>query len=391
MSTYISRKIQNISTSTIRLISEKARKMKDVIKLEIGEPDFDTPQHIKNAAKKALDEGFTHYTPFAGFEDLRMAIAEKAKTQNKIEYDPNREIVVTPGACSALHCGILSIVNAGEKVLIPDPSWPHYEPCVQMADGIPEHFPLLEENSFRIDPDDLRKRIDEKTKAIIINSPNNPTGSVENRKQLEEIAQIAKDNDLIVISDEVYERIIYDDEEHVSMASLPDMRDRTLTINALSKTYAMTGWRIGYAIGSEEIITQMAKLVLYTGTCANSIGQRAALAAIKGPQDRVTEMVKEYKRRRDFLIKRLNEIEGISCKMPQGAFYAFPNVRKFGMSSFDCAMYLLDHAKVSTVPGIGFGKYGEGYLRISYATSLENLVEAAERIEATIKKIRTSP
>ncbi len=388
MSMYVSRRIQNLSTSTIRLISEKARKMKDVIRLEVGEPDFDTPEHVKKAAKKALDDGFTHYTPFAGFEDLREAIAEKAKIDNKIESDPSMEIVVTPGACAALQCGISSVVNAGEKVLIPDPSWPHYEPCVQMADGIPEHYPLLEENNFRINPDDLKNRIDKKTKVIILNSPNNPTGSVETRKQLEEIAQIAKDNDLIVISDEVYERIIYDNAEHVSMASLPDMHDRTLTINALSKTYAMTGWRIGYAIGRKEIITQMAKLVLYTGTCANSIGQRAALAALKGPQDCVTEMVKEYKHRRDFLIKRLNEIEGISCKMPQGAFYAFPNVRELGLPSFDCAMYLLDHAKVSTVPGIGFGKYGEGYLRIPYATSLENLVEAVKRIEATIKKMQ---
>lgn len=186
MSMYVSRRIQNLSTSTIRLIYEKARKMKDVIRLEIGEPDFDTPEHVKKAAKKALDDGFTHYTPFAGFEDLREAIAERAKIDNKIESDPSMEIVVTPGTCAALQCGISSVVNAGEKVLISDPSWPHYEPCVQMADGIPEHYPLLEENNLRIDPDDLKNRIDKKTKVIILNSPNNPTGSVETRKQLEE-------------------------------------------------------------------------------------------------------------------------------------------------------------------------------------------------------------
>ena len=385
MSRYVSKKTQNLATSSVRVISEKARKMKDVIKLEIGEPDFDTPAHIKEAAKKALDEGFTHYTPFPGFEDLRQAIAEKTKIENKIESDPSKEIVVTPGACSALFCAILSTVDAGEKVLIPDPCWPHYEPCVQIADGIPEHYPLLEENDFRVDSDDLKKRLDKKTKVIILNSPSNPTGSVQTRKQLEEIAQIAIENDLVVVSDEVYERILYDNVKHVSIGSLSDMRDRTVTINAFSKTYAMTGWRIGYAIGREDIVTQMAKLVLYTGTCANSIGQRAALAALKGPQDCVTEMVKEYKRRRDFLVKRLNEIENISCKMPQGAFYAFPNIKRLGMPSFDCSLYLLDRAKVSTVPGAGFGKYGEGYLRISYATSLHNLDEAMSRIEKVVK------
>ena len=385
MSRYVSKKTQNLATSSIRVISEKARKMKDVIKLEIGEPDFDTPAHIKEAAKKALDEGFTHYTPFPGFEDLRQAIAEKAKIENKIESDPSKEIVVTPGACSALFCAILSTVDAGEKVLIPDPCWPHYEPCVQIADGIPEHYPLLEENDFRVDSDDLKKRVDKKTKVIILNSPSNPTGSVQTRKQLEEIAQIAIENDLVVVSDEVYERILYDNVKHVSIGSLSDMHDRTITINAFSKTYAMTGWRIGYAIGREDIVAQMAKLVLYTGTCANSIGQRAALAALKGPQDCVAEMVKEYKRRRDFLVKRLNEIRNISCKMPQGAFYAFPNIKRLGMPSFDCSLYLLDRAKVSTVPGAGFGKYGEGYLRISYATSLHNLDEAMSRIEEAVR------
>jgi aminotransferase len=362
--------------------------MRDVIRLEIGEPDFDTPNHIKEAAKKALDEGFTHYAPFAGFEELRVAIAEKAKIENDIEADPRREIVVTPGACSALYCAVLSVVNPGEKVLIPDPGWPHYEPCVKMAGGIPEHYPLLEENDFRADPHDLIRRVDKNTKAIIINSPNNPTGSVLTKGDIEGLAQIARENDLIVISDEVYEKIVYDDVHHISIASLPGMYERTITINAFSKTYAMTGWRLGYAIAPAEIITQMAKLVLYTSTCANSIGQRAAIAALKGPQDCVVEMVKEYKRRRDFLVRRLNEIEGVSCKLPKGAFYVFPNIKKLGMPSLECAHYILEHAHVSTVPGSGFGEHGEGYLRISYATSLENLEEATNRMEVAIKNLR---
>lgn len=382
---FLSTRISELPTSSIRLIFEKARRMKDLVKLELGEPDFDTPNHIKEAAKKALDEGFTHYTPFAGIEELREAIAEKVKVENNIEADPEKEIVVTPGACSALYCGIHSILNPGEKVLISNPGWPHYEPYVKIAGGIPEYYPLLEEKDFRVDLDDLRKRVDEKTKAIVINSPNNPTGSVLRRKDLEGIAQIAIENDLIVLSDEVYEKIIYDDAEHISIASLPDMHERTITVNAFSKTYAMTGWRLGYAIAPSEIIAQMSKLVLYTGTCANSMGQKAAVAALKGPQDCVKNMVAEYKSRRDFLVRRLNEIEGFSCQMPKGTFYTFPNIKSLGMSSFACALYLLEHAKVSVVPGSGFGEHGEGYLRISYAASLEDLKKAMDRIEKSLK------
>jgi len=383
---YVSERMCSLPVSGIRVIFEKARRMKDVIRLEIGEPDMDTPFHVKEAAKKALDEGFTHYTPFSGFEDLREAIAEKVKVENGIEADPEREVIVTPGACSSVYCAILSIVNPNEEVLIPDPGWPHYDPCVRMAGGTPVHYPQLEENDFRVNPDDLATMVNENTKAILINSPNNPTGAVLTRKDLEGIAQIAKENDLLVISDEVYEKIIYDDAEHVSIASLPGMRKRAVTINAFSKTYAMTGWRLGYAIAPAEIVTEMAKLVLYTSTCATSMGQRAALTALKGPQDFVVEMVKEYKRRRDFVVKRLNKIEGMSCKLPKGAFYVFPSIKELHMSSFDCTYYLLDHAKVSVVPGTGFGEYGEGYVRISYATSLENLEKAMDRIEEALRR-----
>jgi len=383
---YVSERMYSLPVSGIRVIFEKARRMKDVIRLEIGEPDMDTPFHVKEAAKKALDEGFTHYTPFSGFEDLREAIAEKVKVENGIEADPEREVIVTPGACSSVYCAILSIVNPNEEVLVPDPGWPHYDPCVRMAGGTPVHYPQLEENDFRVNPDDLAIRVNENTKAILINSPNNPTGAVLTRKDLEGIAQIARENDLLVISDEVYEKIVYDDAEHVSIASLPGMRERAVTINAFSKTYAMTGWRLGYAIAPAEIVTEMAKLVLYTSTCATSMGQRAAITALKGPQNFVVEMVKEYKRRRDFVVKRLNEIEGMSCKLPKGAFYVFPSIKELNMSSLDCTYYLLDHAKVSVVPGTGFGEYGEGYVRISYATSLENLEKAMDRIEEALRR-----
>lgn len=386
MSKYIAYRIRNIPVSGIRAIFEKARQIKGVIRLDVGEPDMDTPLHIKEAAKKALDEGFTHYTPISGLEELREAIAEKVKTENNIKADPKTEIIITPGACSALYCAILSLVNPGEEVLIPDPGWPHYEACIKIAGGVPVHYPLREECDFRVNPNDLIARISKKTKAILINSPSNPTGGVLTREELESIAKIAKENDLIIISDEVYEKIIYDDMQHISIASLPNMHERTVTINALSKTYAMTGWRLGYAIAPAEIITEMEKLVLYTSTCANSIGQKAAITAIKGPQDCVKEMVKEYKQRRDYIVKRLNDIESISCKLPKGAFYAFPNISRTGMASLDFAFYLLQHAKVSVVPGSAFGNNGEGYVRISFAASFKEIEEAANRIENALKR-----
>lgn len=380
----ISKKVRNIPTSTIRIINEKARRMKDVIHLEMGEPDFETPDFIKKAAENALRQGFTHYTPFAGIEDLRQAIAQKAKVENKIDVNPS-QVVVTPGASSALFCAVLSVVDAGEKVLVPDPGWPLYEGCVRMVDGITEFFPLLEKNDFAVDPLDLQKKVDKRTKVVIINSPCNPTGAVQDRKHLEAIAKIAIENDLIVISDEVYEKIIYGDAEHISIASIPGMGERTITLNGFSKTYAMTGWRVGYAIAREDIIEQMSKLVLLTSTCASSVSQKAALAALKGPQDCVKRMVAEYRRRRDFLVKRVNEIEGMSCKMPDGAFYVFPNIKRVGMSSMDCALHILEKARVSTVPGNGFGPQGDAYVRISYSASMENLEEAMNRIESTLR------
>jgi len=380
----ISKKVLELPTSSIRVIFEKARKIKDVIRLEIGEPDFDTPEHIKKAAEIAMNSGFTHYTPYAGTEELREAIAEKCRIDNAIDADI-REVVVTPGASSAIFCSILSVIRAGDQILVPDPAWPHYDACARVADGITTYYPLYEKNGFQVDVTDLEKRINSKTRAIVINSPSNPTGAIQTRKHLEDIAKLAIEYDLLVISDEVYEKIVYGNAEQMSIASLPEMRERTITINAFSKTYAMTGWRVGYAVVREDIAVQMAKLVLYSSTCANSLGQKAALAALKGSQDCVEKMTAEYKRRRDFLVKRLNEIEGISCLMPKGSFYVFPNIKELGMSSFDCTMWLLDKARTSTVPGSGFGPHGEGYLRISYATSLENLEEATRRIENALE------
>jgi aminotransferase len=389
MKKYVSNRMDSLPMSSIRVIFEKARRMKDVIRLEIGEPNFDTPINIKEAAKKALDENFTHYTAFSGCEDLREVIAEKVKSENGIEADPQKEVIVTPGACSSIYCSILATVNPGEEVLVPDPGWPHYEPCIRLAGGIPVHYRQLEKNDFRADPNELAKKVTKKTKAIILNSPNNPTGSVLNRMDLEGIAQVAEDNDMLVISDEVYEKILYDNAEHISIASLDGMQKRAITINSFSKTYSMTGWRVGYTVAREEIIAQMHKIILYTSTCANSIAQRAAIAATVGPQNAVSEMVREYKQRRDYVVKRLNEIKGISCQLPKGTFYVFPNVKRLMMSSIECTEFLLEQARVATVPGSGFGEYGEGYLRLSTANSLENLEKAMDRIEKSLIKKAT--
>lgn len=356
-------------------------------RLEVGEPDMNTPEHIRRAAQTALDAGFTHYTPISGFEELREAIAEKVRIENGVEADSENEVVVTLGASSALYCAILALVNPGEEVFVPNPGWTQYIPHIQMAGGIPIPYPQLKDDHVQIDLDFLSRNITRNTKAILINSPNNPTGSVLRKDELTAIAQIAEEKDIIVISDEVYEKIVYDEAEHISIASIPNMPQRTVTINSFSKTYAMTGWRIGYAVAPKEIIAEMVKNVLYTGTCANSMGQQAAIAALKGPQDCIVNAVKEYQRRRDFIVTRLNEMKGITCELPQGAFYAFPNIRELGLSSLSCAEFLLDKAKVSTVPGSGFGTLGEGYLRLSYATAFEKLIKAMDQIEAAVNRM----
>jgi len=386
-STYIAERTTRMPLSGIRIIFEMVHKMKDVIRLEAGDPDFKTPDHICEAAKKAVDEGYTHYTSSFGMPELRQALARKLKKDNGIDADPETEIVVTAGASCAVNIAILSTINPGDEVLIPDPTWPHYEACVTLADGVAVHYPLLEKNQFRADIEDIRKRITKKTKMIVVNSPSNPTGGFMEKRDIEAIAETAKDYNLLVLSDEVYEKIVYDKLRHISIASLPDMKERTITVNSFSKTYAMTGWRLGYAVAKQEIAAEMAKLNLYSNSCPSSIAQRTGIAALSGPQDAVVMMAKEYERRRNEIVKGLNEIEGITCVKPRGAFYAFPNVSSLGMSSQDAAMFMLKEAKVSTVPGSGFGGYGEGYLRLAYSNSIENIVKALVRIRNAVEKL----
>jgi len=383
----VSKRSAGIGLSGIRVIFEKAQKMTGIVRLEIGEPDFETPVHIREAAKTALDRGFTHYTSSQGLLELRTELSKKLEKDNGIAASPDTEIIITAGACCAINLAFLTLVNPGDEVLLPDPAWPHYEPCARMADGIVVRYPTREKDQFAPDPDAIRKLITSRTKILLLNSPNNPTGAVTSPSTMKEIANLAEQYNLIVISDEVYEKLVYDGARHQSFASLAGMRDRTVTINAFSKTYAMTGWRLGYAIAPANIITEMAKLNLYANTCANSVTQMAGIAALRGPQDCVREMVNEYGRRRRAVLERLSKIRNVTCGEPRGAFYVLPNISKLGKSSLDFCLHLLEKGKVSTVPGSAFGKQGEGYLRISYATSMENLKEGLDRFEHVVNEL----
>lgn len=383
-----SKRSVGIPLSGIRAVFEKAQKMTGLVRLELGEPDFPTPTHIREAAKKALDDGYTHYTSSQGLLELRKELARKLEQDNGVVASPDTEIIVTAGACCAVDLAMLTLVDPGDEVLLPDPAWPHYEPCARLAEGSVVHYPMKEEANFTPDPEAIEERISPKTKVLLINSPSNPTGSVISASTLKEIANLAEQHNLVVISDEVYENFVYEGASQQSFAAISGMKDRTITINAFSKTYAMTGWRLGYAVAPANIVTEMAKLNLYANTCANSIAQVAGIAALRGPQDCVREMAEEYSRRRKFVFERIRKIPEISCTEPKGAFYAFPNIRKLGMNSLDCCMHILEKGKVSTVPGSSFGQQGEGYLRISYATSMANLKEGFDRLETIVDELR---
>ena len=383
----LSNRTLNIRPSGIRKLFDLAQKMKGVISLGIGMPDFDTPSHIKEAAKKALDEGYTRYTPNAGFPDRREALSEKVKLVNGLDYSPD-EVIVSDGGCTgSILLAMLTLVNPGEEVLISDPCFVVYEPVIRMVEAIPVFVPIKEESDFRMLPEVVEEKVTSKTKLIFLNSPCNPTGGVQLKEDVEGIAEIAKKHNLYVISDEVYEEMLYDDAKHYSIAAFKDMRNRTVTVNSFSKTYSMTGWRIGYAVADKTIIDQMVKLQQSTMVHAPSISQRAALAALKGPQDFVKMMVETFDKRRHFIVRRLNEIEGISCPVPKGAFYTFTNIKDTGKLSEDVAQFLIEEAGVATVPGTAFGENGEGYLRVSYARTIDQLEEACNRIEKAINKL----
>jgi aminotransferase len=379
-------RIQLIRPSGIRKLFDIAQQMDNVISLGIGEPDFDTPAHIKAAAIKAINEGYTHYTPNAGFPDLRAALAQKVAEHNNLHYESD-EVIVTNGGCTgALILAMLALVNPGDEVIISDPGFVVYDAAVRIADAIPVPIVVREDTDFRMLPAVVEKNITSKTRVLILNSPSNPTGSVQLHKDLKDLANLAQQHDFYVIADEVYEKMVYDGTKHYSIASFPGMHARTVTVNSLSKTYAMTGWRIGYATADRPIIDQMIQLQQFTMVHAPAISQRAALAALIGPQDFVDHMIQRFDKRRRFLVKRLNELPPFRCQSPKGAFYVFPNIQDSPCSSTEFAQYLLEACNVACVPGSAFGAHGEGYLRLSYAQPLAQLNDACERIQHALQQ-----
>ena len=390
MSSIFAERMKKLGTETAFEVLAKAKALekqgKDVVHLEIGEPDFDTPKNIKEAAVKALYSGYTHYTPSAGIPELREAIAEHISKTRRIEVDPE-EVVVTPGAKPIMFFSILACVNPGEEVLYPNPSYPIYESVINFVDAKPVPIPLLEKNDFRLDPEYVKENITEKTKMIILNSPENPTGGVLTKEDLKTIADcISNRDDVIILSDEIYSRILYEG-EHESIASLPGMKEKTIILDGFSKTYAMTGWRLGYGVMRKDLAQKIAQLMTNSNSCTNAFVQMAGVEALKGPQDEPARMVAEFKKRREIIVSGLNNIKGITCKKPRGAFYAFPNITGTGMDCRKLSDYLLNEAGVAVLPGTSFGKYGEGYLRLSFANSVENIKKALERISNALEKL----
>ncbi|MCD6226290.1 MAG: pyridoxal phosphate-dependent aminotransferase [Candidatus Aenigmarchaeota archaeon] len=383
----ISERFLNLPSSIFAKIMKIASEDKSVISLGPGEPDFTTPKHIIKYAKKKLSEGYTHYSAPDGRDELKEAIVKKVRKENKIKASSD-EVIVTCGSQEALFLGVLSLIDPGEKVLVPDPGFLAYIPMIETINGVPVSVPLLEDEGFEFNPDTVKKLIDKRTRILLINTPSNPTGRVLKKKTLEELADIAIDNNLIIFSDEAYENIIYDNQKHISIGSLNGMKNHVISLFTFSKTQAMAGWRLGYAVGPKDIIQSMVKMHIYTTVCAPTIAQIAGYKALTSKQDYIEKMRKEYDRRRKLIIKRLEEIPRISCLKPEGAFYAFPNIKELGMSSIKVSDFFLKKAKVLTVPGTEFGKYGEGYIRLSYATEYKKIEEALDRIEKAIRSLK---
>ncbi len=383
----IADKCAQIKPSGIRKFFDVVSEMKDAISLGVGEPDFDTPWHIRDEGIYSLEKGRTFYTSNAGLKELKIEICHYLKRKYQVEYDYQGETLVTVGGSEAIDIAMRAMVNPGEEVLIPQPSYVSYEPCAVLADAVPVIINLKAENEFRLTAKELREAITDKTKLLVLPFPNNPTGAIMERKDLEEIAEVIIEKDIFVLSDEIYAELTYKG-EHVSIASLPGMRERTILINGFSKAYAMTGWRLGYACGPKEIISQMTKIHQFAIMCAPTTSQYAAVEALKNGDEDVKEMRTAYNQRRRFLMDAFQRM-GLECFEPYGAFYVFPSIKEFGMTSEEFATRFLEEEKVAVVPGTAFGDSGEGFLRISYAYSLENLKIAIGRLERFVNKLRT--
>ena len=384
----LSERIVEIPFSGIRKFFDIAAEMKDVISLGVGEPDFDTPWHIRDEGIYSLEKGRTAYTSNAGLKELKIEIAKYLKRRFQVSYDYDTEMMITVGGSEAIDIAMRAMLDPGDEVLIPQPSYVSYLPCAALANGVPVIINLKEENEFRLTPEELEASITPKTKLLVLTFPNNPTGAVMERKDLEAIAEVVQKHDLFVLSDEIYAELTYvEGQDHVTIASLPGMRERTVLINGFSKAYAMTGWRLGYACAPGVILEQMLKIHQYAIMCAPTTSQYAAVEAVRAGDADVAGMREEYNGRRRYLMHRFREM-GLKCFEPFGAFYAFPCIQEFGMTSEEFATRMLQEEKVVVVPGTAFGDCGEGFLRISYAYSLESLKEALDRMEAFIRKLR---
>lgn len=386
MSIPISKTVIGLKKSGIRKFFDIVSEMKDVISLGVGEPDFDTPWHIREEGIYALEKGKTFYTSNAGLKELRYEISNYLKRTQNIIYNPDNEIIVTVGGSEAIDIGLRAMINVGNEVIIPQPSYVSYEPCAVLAGATPVIIDLKEENEFRLTADELKNAITNKTRILILPFPNNPTGAIMEQKDLEEIARVCIENDIYVMSDEIYGELSYK-EKHVSIASIAGMKERTILINGFSKAYAMTGWRLGYACGPKEIIEQMVKIHQYAIMCAPTTSQYSAVEALKKGDEDVKLMRESYNQRRRFLMNAFNEM-GLKCFEPYGAFYVFPCIKEFGMTSEEFAMKFLEEEHVAVVPGTAFGDSGEGFLRISYAYSIENLKKAMTRLKRFVEKLR---
>jgi aspartate/methionine/tyrosine aminotransferase len=379
-------RLRKLGTERVFDVLSRARALESqgarIIHMEIGEPDFDTPAHIRNAAKRALDEGCTHYTAAAGLPALRRAIAEDVARTRGVPVTAEN-VVVVPGGKMIIFFTILALLNPGEEAIYPNPGFPIYESMINFMGGIPVPLRLREERQFSFDPDEFRSLITPRTKLIILNSPGNPCGGVLTRADLEVVAAEAQEHDCYVLSDEIYSRILYEGES-VSIASLPGMQERTIILDGFSKTYAMAGWRLGYGVMRRDLTAWLRRLMTSSNSCTATFTQMAGLAALVGDQSETRKMVEEFRRRRDVIVRGLNDIPGIHCCMPHGAFYVFPNISELGVTSRELADKLLYQGSVATLAGTAFGKYGEGFLRLSYATSLDKIRHALHRIREAI-------
>jgi len=386
----LAERMSRLGTETAFEVLAKAKSLeaqgKEVIHLEIGEPDFDTPQNIIDAAVKALNEGKTHYGPAAGIPELRRVLAQDMGKRRNIKIHPD-QVVVTPGAKPIMFFTILALINEGDEVMYPNPGFPIYESVIDFVGARSVPYPLREEREFSFNIDEFMSLISDKTKMIILNTPQNPTGGILTEEDLKAVAKVAQEKDIYILSDEVYLNIIYEGVHH-SIASIPGMQERTIILDGFSKTYAMTGWRLGYGAMPEYLAQKVTQLQINSNSCTGTFSQYAGIEAIRGPQDEVHKMVTEFKKRRDVIVDGLNVIDGISCLRPHGAFYVFPNVKQLGIDGKKFADLLLDKFGVATLSGTAFGKYGEGYLRFSYVNSVANLQRALDRIDQAVKSLK---